>query len=98
MGTLELPNHFHSSYEIFKSYPNNLVYQTSYSGALQEYVTRLDNAEGILFIENGGKIFVPFRDLGPAGQCTFPMLFLFVFLLTFQSAPKAEHHERYSVK
>lgn len=75
MGTPELPDPFLGSLEGFKSYPNNLIYQTSYSGALQAYVTRLDNAEGILFIEDGEKIFVPFRDLGPAGQCTFPTLF-----------------------
>jgi hypothetical protein len=75
MGTPELTDRFRSSYESFKSYPNNLVYQTSYSGALQTYVTRLGNAEGILFIEDGEKIFVPFRDLGLAGQCTFPTWF-----------------------
>ena len=73
MGTLQLTDSFQRSYENFELYPSNLVYQTSYIGALQAYITRLNNAESNLLINDDAKIFVPFRDLGPTGQGAFPL-------------------------
>lgn len=76
MGTVQLPRTFQRSYEQFETYPRNLVYQTSYSGALQTYITRLESAEAKLFVRDGAKIFIPIRDLGSSGQGTIPTISL----------------------
>jgi hypothetical protein len=77
MATVQLPNTlFQRSYERFETYPSNLVYQASHSGALQNYITRLNSAEAKLFLRDGAKIFIPFRDLGSSGQGTFPTISL----------------------
>ena len=85
MGTVQLPKTFERSYEQFDTYPTNLVYQTSYSGALQTYLTRLNNTEAKLFVRDGAKTFIPIRDLGSSAQGTIPTISL---LRVFSSCVK----------
>jgi hypothetical protein len=64
---LQLPEAFERSYCDFESYPKNLVYQTSYRGALEAYAVRLDNAEPDLFTSNEQEVDFPVRDSSPTG-------------------------------
>jgi hypothetical protein len=66
-----LSESFKRSYKAFESYPQNLICQTTYRDAADAYVTRLDNAEPTLFVEDEDLIEVPFRDLLPNGQGMF---------------------------
>lgn len=68
-----IPESFQRSYGDFECYPRKLICQTTYRDAARAYVTRLDNAEGRLFLAAGfeDEIEVPFRDLLPSGQGIF---------------------------
>jgi hypothetical protein len=60
---LRLPDcRFKDSYKACESYPQSLVYQTSYPAAVKLCRARLDNASQSLFTTAGGEVHVPFRD------------------------------------
>ncbi|KAL1966201.1 hypothetical protein VTN77DRAFT_4753 [Rasamsonia byssochlamydoides] len=67
MAALPLCDAFKNSYQQLDSYPSNLLYQTTYRGALEAFSRRLDDAAPRLFAKEE-EAFVPFRDLLPSGQ------------------------------
>lgn len=71
MSTLQLPEAFKQSYNNFDSYPQDLIYQTSYRGTAQAYYTRLMSAAPKLFTDESANVSVPFRDLQPSDQGNF---------------------------
>jgi len=63
---------FKYSYEHYEEYPENLVYQTTYPGAAEEDITRLNDSEDCLFEKTRFK--VPFRDYVGHGKQPSPIL------------------------
>ena len=74
--TSQLPSCFTNSIRDFGSYPENLVYKSTYPDALQTYKTRLDAIEKKLFVARDNDVNVPFRDListGPGHLVSSPL-------------------------
>ena len=69
---LQLPAAFEKSYKDFRNYPENIIYRTTYIGALKSRKARLDDTERKLFALEGANnaipYVVPFRDLSQSGQ------------------------------
>ena len=59
---MQLPDAFRNSYINFKTYPKNLVYQTSYPATLVGYHTRLENVSQRLLVGQDIEQNVVFRD------------------------------------
>jgi hypothetical protein len=64
----QLPVSFQLSYENFESYPQNLVYKTTYTAVLKAYAARLEEASSTIFTEKDEDADVPFRDFRGQGK------------------------------
>lgn len=64
----QAPGDFAASINDFESYPENLIYRTTYVGALKAHKTQLDTIEKKLFTQKACDINVPFRDLIGSGM------------------------------
>jgi len=69
MAAITIPDSFKSSYESFRSYPQNLVYKTAFPPALKAYSERLDNAARRIFTNNDHQVDISIRDLDGDGSC-----------------------------
>ena len=68
---LQLPLPFVTSIKAFASYPENLIFQTTYHRVLKAYKSQIDEKERTLFTTKDANINVPFRDLIGPGLGTF---------------------------
>ena len=62
-----LPPAFTDAIRSFESYPENLIYRTTYPGVLRTFRTRLDEIQKTLFVTKDADVNVPFRDLLESG-------------------------------
>ena len=65
--TSQLPSWFTNSIGDSGSYPENLVYKSTYPDALKTYKTRLDDIGKKLFVARDDDVNVPFRDFISTG-------------------------------
>jgi hypothetical protein len=65
---VQLPNDwdFKRSYERFNEYPENLVFKTSYPGALKDSIIRFDEQAPKVFRKD--RFTIPFRDFIDTGN------------------------------
>lgn len=68
---LQLPLPFVTSIKAFASYPENLIFQTTYHRVLKAYKSQIDEKERTIFTTKDANINVPFRDLIGPGLGTF---------------------------
>ena len=62
-----LPPAFKDAIRNFESYPENLIYRTTYQGVLRTSRERLDDIKRTLFVTKDANVNVPFRDLLDSG-------------------------------